>query len=459
MNGSLTHLSLMHGWLPVTLQLAAGLALIAATGWRTRRWRAIWVPSMAAFGAAVAATAYLYVQSAGIIGDAAPAMLWAWIALAALSTAVLLAGWRTSRWWRRAVSVAAVVLSTLSVVVTVNSWVGYVPTVAAAWTELTAGPLPDQTDPATLSAMRQRPVLPRKGSIVSVTIDPSASGFRHRTELVYLPPAWFASQPSPPLPAVMMIGGEFNTPSDWLRAGNAVATLDAYAVAHSGYSPVVVFVDSGGGFNIDTECVNGTRGMAADHLTKDVVPYLIGHFGVSAAPANWGVAGFSAGGTCAVDLAVMHPELFGAFIDIAGDLRPNSGTDAETIRRLFGGDRSAWQNFDPSTVISRHGHYPGLSGLFVVSGAGTDNRRQVQPVHNAEYDAATTLCSLGSAHGIDCRIVAVAGRHDWPCAGRAFAATLPWLAAQIGTAGSRTPTVVGDVGFTSPPLPVARAPQ
>jgi S-formylglutathione hydrolase FrmB len=457
--GSLTHLSLMHGWLPLTIQIVAGLALVVATGWRTRRWRAIWVPLFAAFGAALAGTAYLYVRSAGIVGDAAPATLWMWIALTTLAATVLLGGWRTNRWWRRAVSVAAVMLSILSVGVTLNGWVGYVPTVAAAWTELTAGPLPDQTDPAALSAMRRRSALPSKGSVVSVNIDATASGFRHRSELVYLPPAWFASEPRPPLPAVMMIGGEFNTPSDWPRAGGAVATLDAYAAAHSGYSPVVVFVDSGGGFNVDTECVNGTRGMAADHLTKDVVPYMISHFGVSAAAANWGVVGFSAGGTCAVDLSVMHPDLFHSFVDIAGDLRPNSGTDAETIRRLFGGDRSAWQAFDPATVISRHGHYDRLSGLFVVSGAGKDRGGQVQPVRNAEYDAATSLCGLGTAHGIDCKVVAVAGPHDWPCAGRVFAATLPWLATHIGTAGSRPPAGVGEAGFTSPPLPVNRGSQ
>src|ERR1700757_5017703 len=34
-------------------------------------------------------------------------------------------------------------------------------------------------------------------------------------------------------------------------------------VRWSGNTPVFVFVDSGGAFNIDTECVNGSRGNAA----------------------------------------------------------------------------------------------------------------------------------------------------------------------------------------------------
>ena len=66
----------------------------------------------------------------------------------------------------------------------------------------------------------------------------------------------------------MMIGGEFNTPADWLRAGDAVTTIDKFAAAHGGNAPVFVFVDAGGTFNNDTECVNGPRGNSADHLTR-----------------------------------------------------------------------------------------------------------------------------------------------------------------------------------------------
>ena len=121
-----------------------------------------------------------------------------------------------------------------------------------------------------------------------------------------------------------------------LRAGNAVNTVDDFAAAHGGNAPVLVFVDSGGGFNNDTECVNGTRGNAADHLTN---------FGVSPDRANWGVVGWSMGGTCAVDLTVMHPDMFSAFEDIAGDLGPNSGTKAQTIASLFGGTVSLGINY------------------------------------------------------------------------------------------------------------------
>ncbi len=449
----------MHGWIPWTLQVATVIAVATAvrgTFLRGSRW---WLPTSAGVGVAVAGTAYLWIRSAGIAEDPVPSAVWAWVGVSGAVGVLVFAGWRRNRWGHRGVSTLAVVSAMLCAAVSVNGWVGYVPTLGIGWAQLTAAPLPGETDRATVTAMQRTGTVPTKGSVVSVSIDASASGFGHRDELVYLPPAWFRSAPPPPLPAVMMIGGEFNTPADWVRVGHAIDTLDTFAAAHGGQSPVVVFVDSNGSFTVDTECVNGPRGNAADHLTKDVVPYLIDHFGVRADPAHWAVVGFSAGGTCAADLAVMHPELFGSFVDVAGDLRPNSGTTTETIDRLFGGSRAQWQAFDPSTVIKRHTPYHGLSGLFVVSGAGKDARGQLLPVHNPEFDAATTLCSLGAARGIDCGIIAVAGKHDWPCAAAAFATTLPWLASQIGTSGGDRPQPIrqqsGSVFSTAPSSPAS----
>jgi S-formylglutathione hydrolase FrmB len=333
----------------------------------------------------------------------------------------------------------------------VNLWVGYFPTVQTAWNQLTAGPLPDQTDQATVVAMQKARQIPSKGTLVPVTISPAASGFKHRGELVYLPPAWYASNPPPVLPTLMMVGGEFNTPADWLRAGNAIKTVDDFAAAHGGSAPVLVFVDSGGAFNNDTECVNGSRGNAADHLTKDVVPFMEANYGVSANRANWGVVGWSMGGTCAVDLTVMHPDMFSTFEDIAGDLSPNSGTKQQTIDRLFNGNAAQYAVFDPATVMTQHGRYTGISGWFDIGGTTSPSvpptavnaanggnglgGRDAAGRTSDQTAAAESLCGLGTSNGIDCAVVAQPGKHDWPFAAHAFAAALPWLAGQIGTPG------------------------
>ncbi|MBV9516211.1 MAG: esterase family protein, partial [Mycobacteriaceae bacterium] len=253
--------------------------------------------------------------------------------------------------------------------------------------------------------------------------------------------------PPPRLPAVMMIPSALNTPADWPRAGNAVATIDDFASAHDGYAPVLVFVDATGSFDNDTECVNGSRGNAADHLVKDVVPFMISNFAVSDQRSNWGVAGWSMGGTCAVDLTVMHPDLFSAFVDIAGDLGPNTGTKDQTVARLFGGKADLWSAYDPTTVMTRHGQYSGVSGWFDIPGAASSPSLNAapagdksaaaaaDPARNPEGQdaAAQSLCRVGRAHGIRCTVITQAGRHDWPFAATAFAAALPWLATHLGT--------------------------
>ena len=176
---------------------------------------------------------------------------------------------------------------------------------------------------------------------------------------------------------------------------------------------------------------------------------MVSNFGVSPTRSNWGIVGWSMGGTCAVDLTVMHPEMFSAFVDVAGDFFPNAGNRAQTIARLFGGNANAWAAFDPTTVINRHGHYSDVAGWFAVaSDAPPAPRRNFAfadtgSIHLASRDAAAnpsnqtaaaySLCALGRANGIDCAVLPQPGKHDWPFADRVFVAALPWLAGRLGT--------------------------
>jgi S-formylglutathione hydrolase FrmB len=440
-------MSLTHGWVPLTAQVIAVTVLLLAIGWRSRRWRMLWVPVALLVGVALTGVVYWFIADQGLAEDPAPLGLWVWITLTGLAAVVVALGWRGTRWRRRGLSVLAVPLCVLCTALAVNIWVGYFPSVRSAWDGLTGGPLPGQTDWATVAEMLRKGIKPSKGNVVSVTIPDAGSGFTHRDELVYLPPAWYVTDPPPQLPVVMMIGAEFGHPADWLRSGDALRAIDDFAAAHGGKAPVLVLPDFSGAFSNDTECVNGTRGNAADHLTKEVVPYMVSKFGVSSDRANWGVVGWSSGGTCALTLTVMHPELFRAFVDIDGQLGPNAGAKQQTIARLFGGDADAWAAFDPTTVITKHGLYKDISGWFAVSvdtptvyRPATDDPVSVsEPDPNENYEnhavIADYLCRLASGHGIECAVVGNPGNHDFPAAGSAFAAALPWLAAKIGTPG------------------------
>ncbi|OBK16886.1 alpha/beta hydrolase [Mycobacterium asiaticum] len=417
--------SLMHGVIPAMVQALAAAALLYAVGWRGRRWRTRWVPLAFAVAAITGGLAYRYYGTLGLASEPAPWTMWLWVSLVGLAAALAVFGWRAAGWWRRNVLVFATSFCLLSTGLIINGWLGYFATVHSAWSQLTNRPLPHQIDVQTMRVMQREGVAPPHGALVPVHTSARVSGFAHRTEWVYLPPAWFTSTPPPALPAVLMIGGEFNTPADWVRAGAAGTALDAYAAAHSGNAPVAVFADATGGFTSDTECVNGPRGNAADHLTAEVIPEITEQFALGG-QSKWGVAGFSSGGTCAVDLAVMHPGTFSAFVDIGGDIAPNAGTRQQTIDRLFGGDAAAYRWFDPRTAITRHGDYHDLSGLFAVPGASPHRKAVGQ-------QAAEELCEIGTANGISCKVVALPGKHDWPSAATAFSLTLPWLAERLDT--------------------------
>ncbi len=286
---------------------------------------------------------------------------------------------------------------------------------------------------------------PNEGVMVWIDTPSAASGFDHRRELVYLPSAWFTSSPPPQLPVVVMLGGEFSQPSDWPVAADAVATLDRFAASHRGNTPVVAFPDTTGSFSNDTECVNGPRGNAADHLTGDVVPFVIDTVGVSAKPSDWALVGWSSGGTCALTTAVMHPELFETFVALDGQLGPNMGTKRQTVARLFGGDEQAWARFDPRTVIERHGRYDGMAAWLGVSDdlpaehwTAGDTPRSAADIGDWSTSSekhvanARKLCLLLSGHGAECAMVGYPGSHDFSSAGAAFKSALPWLAGRIG---------------------------
>ena len=129
------------------------------------------------------------------------------------------------------------------------------------------------------------------------------------------------------------------------------------------------------------------------------------------------------GGTCAVDLTVMHPDEFSTFEDIAGDHGPTAGTRQQTIDRLYAGDAAQWAAFDPATVMHNHGPYTGVSGWFEDTAKPTAAQANPQahpsrpqstsPVGFGGHDdwrdadeehAAEDLCAVATGVNIACTV-------------------------------------------------------
>src|SRR5882762_2086748 len=163
-------ISLLNGWLPLAAQIIAGLVLLAAIGRRDRRWFTWCLPILALCAGMTVVLFQRYVSGHGLASDPAPSALWIWIGVTAAAVGLVALGWRGSRWSRRGLCALAVPLSLLCVGVSLNDWVGYFPTVTEAWSQLTAGPLPDEVDAADLAGLAGTGATMTTGRLVGVTI-------------------------------------------------------------------------------------------------------------------------------------------------------------------------------------------------------------------------------------------------------------------------------------------------
>jgi hypothetical protein len=68
-------ISLLGGWFPITVEIVTVVALVAVVGWRTKRWRLIWVPVSVVVAVLGALGARLYMDTQGRASDPAPLTL------------------------------------------------------------------------------------------------------------------------------------------------------------------------------------------------------------------------------------------------------------------------------------------------------------------------------------------------------------------------------------------------
>jgi hypothetical protein len=68
--------SLLWGWLPLTIQVVAAVTVLLGIGWRSRRWRGVWLPLAVLVGVAVVGCTYWYVKYQGIGDNPALPIFW-----------------------------------------------------------------------------------------------------------------------------------------------------------------------------------------------------------------------------------------------------------------------------------------------------------------------------------------------------------------------------------------------
>jgi S-formylglutathione hydrolase FrmB len=452
--------SLLAGPLPVILLAGALLALgwlvaggnAPGRGWLRRwlrrgargggaggapsvRWLAVWVPLIVVAAAGIIALVTWLINNVWRpFPDLLPfpVVLWSWVALAGLLMAfarqLLL---RT--WPRRAAAVAAGVLVLAAAANQVNDYFQAYPSlrvVLAPW--LDPKPVFNKTANVTQVVAGRGQALgniwhpprgmPKTGSVYQADIPGVTSGFAARPGYIYLPPAYLAT-PRPQLPVLVLLAGQPGNSRTWVDSGQVQAMMDGFAERHHGLAPVVVMPDDLGSEFANPLCLNSRLGDVQTYLTVDVPNWVTSHLQVRPPGQGWAIAGFSQGGTCAIQLATQAPRLYRFFVDISGQDEPTLGNRQLTISRAFGGDAAAFGRVNPITVLART-RFPRSAGVFV---AGADDRK-FTPQQRTMYLAAQRA-------GMDVTFLSLPGGHDWRVWGGGLERNLAWLAGQLGITG------------------------
>ncbi len=138
-------------------------------------------------------------------------------------------------------------------------------------------------------------------------IDPISVG--GRSVRVYLPPS-YALQPGTSFPVVYFLHGYPSTELQWLSGAQLPGVLDQLIAARVMPPLLAVLPDGNGSVGADAEWADTARGdRIEDWLVTSVVPAVDARYRTLGA-GHRGVAGLSAGGFGALNIATRHPRIF-----------------------------------------------------------------------------------------------------------------------------------------------------
>jgi S-formylglutathione hydrolase FrmB len=426
-------ITLLTGPLPWVLLVLGAAGLVFLLVRRLRWWWTRTVPIVVVGVLALAAFLDWVIDDAlHLFPEPVPFIVPAYIAVI-LGALALMIGWQFGRprWWQRVVAIVAAVLVAAASANLINQNFQYYPTVGALFgvsnsREVTLPDIATSTTttnpPGPLVDSFAPPAgMPKTGSISEVTIPGTRSGWGANDGWVYLPPAYDLPG-GPALPVLVLIPGQPSVPEDFILAGQVPTLMDEYSRTHKGLAPIVVMPNAIGAPANNPICADtAPLGKLDTYLSVDVPAWIDATLAADKDRRHWAVGGFSYGGTCAIQMATNHPDVYPTFWDVSGQAEPTVGTRTETVDKLFGGDAAAVAASNPIDLL-RTRQYPDSAGQFYVGG----NDAEFGPGQQTMYEAA-------KAAGMQVSIEVLPGMgHDWGVPVVALPKALPFLARRMG---------------------------
>lgn len=410
----LAKVSLLQGWLPISLFSVNGISLVLLLFMKTKRGKKMFhLLIQLAIGVI---TFFVGGIIAWLISDVflVFGVSLGWLVIFSIACGFGLIGFAVTALvflhkWRKLVAVIAIILTLLSTALQVDMIYGEYTTIGSIFG---MGGFPkleaNRQKSASLTIKQWRelatqhklPKLPKKGIVRSVYIPNTASHFNARIANVYLPPAALVKD-SPKLPVMVMFAGQPGSPNHFFAASDIANTLDNYAKDHYGLAPIVVAPDQNGDSSHNSLCADThVFGKAETYLTDDVPKWIHKHLPVSKDPKMWLMGGFSQGGTCSTQLVPSHPDIFGSIFSAGGELAPTYNNRQETINRYFNGNTSEYNRHVPSMIMRKNA--PLKQNYYAIAGSWDTKSQANQATialsaHSAGMNVITML-SQGTGH-------------------------------------------------------------
>ncbi|MCB4207910.1 alpha/beta hydrolase [Arthrobacter sp. UM1] len=456
----LNRLDLVAGPLPLAVGLGALIGAVVLL-WRPRRvsWKR-WALVALALAAAAAvltwAANWFVVHQTDLSEGDLPAEVLLNGGAAILAVVLALAHLVLSRWHHKLGTVVAAALVTAMAFLQINAYYGLYLTVGditgasadnvaplpASMTKRFATVEKEQSRPGPVAERWKEPLgLPKHGQVFSVQIPGTKSGFQSRTGFVYLPPA-YRTKDRPKLPVLMLMTGQPGNPNQWLGTGNIQKIMDSYASRHRGLAPIVVMPDATGPDDEENMCMDSQIARAETYLSQDVPDWIRSTLTVDENPRRWAAAGFSFGGTCALQMATRFPQQFPNAIVMSGEAEPGIYSDRnETIQAAFNGNARQFDSLVPLTLL-REQRYPG-SAVYFSAGQLDQEYSGYMARTSAAARKAGMLTAVYPIPGVG---------HTWKVPNATLPRGLEWLSGRLGLETPSHPAVTPPAKAPKKPL-------
>lgn len=157
------------------------------------------------------------------------------------------------------------------------------------------------------------------GTLLQGTYTSAALGGISRAYYIYLPPTYSVAR-AQRYPVLYMLHGSPGTPHNWVGAGKAPITEDVLVANGLMRETIIVSADGTGPIYSFSEWANSFDGRQRmeDAIAVDLVHYIDQHYRTLPDATDRAIGGNSEGGFGAVNIALHHPEIFGATLSMGG---------------------------------------------------------------------------------------------------------------------------------------------